>query len=595
MTKRTAMVRLSKNNDIYAKVLATASYRASRLFPNDPLLSSLPGMVRGRHWKRVIETAESLEVQQHSSILDQYVKTQLVALIKKYPFTTDEVSGFDPEAAAWKKFLAAEHRCKRVNQRSLCLRGGDGFRYSEFFRIMRGYIVGVIGEKPNFERIYDLCDYGPGASVGVNGDRTNFARKFLADSWTCTPLALSYCTQALWKQEQLRHLLLGGASEIVCLDREKFTEIVSNRVQLVSHNNISFVPKSFKTKRSIATEPLLNGYLQKGIDQFLRERLARVGIDLRDQETNSQMARDGSLGGFNPYVTIDLSSASDSLPISVVRMLLPPAWYDFLNRARSHLYSYRGRTYVYEKFVSMGNGFCFPLQTLIFSAICHAVAVCHRAPIDFRVYGDDIIVRQSEALVCIEVLRYLGFRTNPDKTFIFGPFRESCGTDWYSGQDIRPVYLDNRFESNLDLYKFHNATKRSAFTYGFFTEVRDYLMAACPPEVRFVRPYHGNAESAFTADLDHAMRSKGVYWNRKTMAWSWYEVQTTSVRDHIHGSYGYDICNALEYLAVLRGGSSRVPLAVRRKTRARVVRKCYWGVPGHEAWKHADPVRPEED
>lgn len=591
MAKRTAMVKLSDPMRSYAKVLSNFLIRSGELLGDDPFPKRALGMVRARNWAGLVTLAESLEIQQYSSVLDQYVKTQFVALVKKYPFTVDEVPGFNPEAAAWKKFLTAEHRCKRVNQRSAALRNGDGFAYADYIRVMRGWIIGILGVKPDYDAIYDLCDFGPGASVGVTGDRTNLGRKLLSEKWTVTRLALSLAIRALWKHEQIRLLIL--EKPIACLDPEVFSERVRSRIELVTHNNISFVPKTFKTKRSIASEPLLNGFLQKGIDKFMRARLAsraNIDLDLTDQSLNSEMARIGSLGGFNPYCTIDLSSASDSLPISVVKMLLPTEWYDLLDRTRSHQYKYRGKIYSYQKFVSMGNGFCFPLQTLIFAAVCHAVSVVHGSPEDFRVYGDDIIVRQSDALVVIEILRYLGFRTNPDKTFLFGPFRESCGTDWYSGQDVRPVYLDFRLETNLDLYKIHNATLRSELACALFEYARPALIEDCPTVVRFVRPYHGNPDGAFTVPLDQAMRYPFVSWDRSTWSWRWLEVVSTSIRDNLRG-YDPLTCNEVEYLAVLRGSSSRVPLAVRRKTKASVRRKSYWGVPGHLAWQHADSNR----
>lgn len=590
--KQAATARLADPMRIYARALTIYATRLAAEFPDDPCWKHAVGILRARQWSNLIQLAESLEVQQYSSVVDHYVKTQFVALVKKFPFSPDEVPGFDPEAAAWKKFLAAEHRCKRVNQRSTALRNGDGFAYSDYLRVMRGWIIGIIGIKPDYDAIFDLCDFGPGASVGVTGDRTNLGRKLLQEKWTVTRLALSLATRALWQHEQIRLLILGGP--IACLDYEVFSQKVQARVGLVSHNNISFVPKTFKTHRSIASEPLLNGFLQKGIDVYLRQRLknrSSIDLDLRDQSVNSEMARIGSIdGGENPYCTIDLSSASDSLPTSIVKNLLPAEWFDLLDRTRSHLYRYKGKVYPYSKFVSMGNGFCFPLQTLVFASVCYAVGVVHGRPVDFRVYGDDIIVRRDQAALVLEILRHLGFRHNPDKTFLFGPFRESCGTDWYSGQDVRPVYLDYRLSITTDLYKFHNSTLRGDLPQHFFSEVREYLREVCPPKYRLCRPYHGNADGCFTVPKDVAMSCDTVVWDRSRWAWRWKEVVSTPTRDRLDGLDPV-LCNSVEYLAVLRGSSSRVPLAVRRKTRASVRTKSYWGLPGEIPWRDADPIR----
>lgn len=589
--KQARMPAVKPAQQLYAEVLSSVLIRSQPyLTPTE--FKAWTGKVRARDWLGLIQLAESFDNTEYVGVLDQYVKTQLVALVKKYPFTREEAPGFDPKLAAWKKFCAAEHRCKRVNQRSAALRNGDGFRYPEILRDMREYIYKVLGSKPRFSSVYDKCDFGPGASVGVTGDRTNLGRKLLSERWTVTRLALPYCTRALWQHEQIRGLIMGP--EPTCYTYEQFAQRVAARARLVTHNNISFVPKTFKTERSIASEPLLNGFIQKGIDQYMRERLALHGLDLSDQEPNQLMARAGSFNTGNPYCTIDLSSASDSISSSIVKILLPPDWFDLLDRTRSHVYAYRGKHYVYHKFVSMGNGFCFPLQTLIFAAVAYACSKRHGSPVDFRVYGDDIILRRSDAPLALEVLRYLGFRHNPEKTFLFGPFRESCGTDWYGGLDIRPVYLDFRLENNTDLFKFHNSTLCHDLAYGIFTEARLRLRDACPAEVRFVRPYHGNADSAFTVERDVALSSPHVRWVRNRWAYAWKEVLTTPFRDNIWLD-GYDpiACNNVEYLAVLRGSSTRVPLAVRRKTRASVRRKSYWGLPAEISWKGAYDVRGE--
>jgi len=39
------------------------------------------------------------------------------------------------------------------------------------------------------------------------------------------------------------------------------------------------------------------------------------------------------------------------------------------------------------------------------------------------------------------LLHLTGFRTNIEKSFAIGPFRESCGADFYNGQPCRSVYI----------------------------------------------------------------------------------------------------------------------------------------------------------
>jgi hypothetical protein len=47
----------------------------------------------------------------------------------------------------------------------------------------------------------------------------------------------------------------------------------------------------------------------------------------------------------------------------------------------------------------------------------------------------------------IERLEFCGFKTNTRKSFWQGDFRESCGTDWWRGLDVRPFYLRKETKS----------------------------------------------------------------------------------------------------------------------------------------------------
>jgi len=273
------------------------------------------------------------------------------------------------------------------------------------------------------------------------------------------------------------------------LDKSAFSWYTHFQVKnsVVQHNNIDFVPKTAKTHRTIAIEPLLNGFLQKGTDVVLRRCLLRRGIDLSDQGVNQEMARLGSLDLRDPYVTLDLSAASDSISLEVVRELLPPDWFSFLDQIRSPSYSLDGEVHRFEKFCTMGNGFCFPLETLIFAAIAHAAYCVNRQAPDLSVYGDDIIVRQNIALYVVELLKHCGFRLNLDKSFLFGDFRESCGADWVRGRDITPVYMRKRVESLSGLINLHNSLYVNVFKrHRVYPELTDALRLYAPEEIRYV-------------------------------------------------------------------------------------------------------------
>jgi hypothetical protein len=90
----------------------------------------------------------------------------------------------------------------------------------------------------------------------------------------------------------------------------------------------------------------------------------------------------------------------------------------------------------YAKFSSMGNGATFCIETLLFAAACYAVGSK-----EFSVYGDDVII-ETELFEAYKALTgFLGFTINEEKSFTSGPFRESCGGDYYDGIDVTPVYI----------------------------------------------------------------------------------------------------------------------------------------------------------
>jgi hypothetical protein len=86
----------------------------------------------------------------------------------------------------------------------------------------------------------------------------------------------------------------------------------------------------------------------------------------------------------------------------------------------------------------MGSGHTFPLQTVLFYSIVKAVVELMGSNAKVNVYGDDIIFPSQYSWYVVTALRNLGFSINDDKSFVDGPFRESCGGDYHTGVDVRP-------------------------------------------------------------------------------------------------------------------------------------------------------------
>lgn len=232
-------------------------------------------------------------------------------------------------------------------------------------------------------------------------------------------------------------------------------------------NRFTTVPKDATKDRGIAVEPGINVLGQLAVGDVLKIRLKRRGIDLRGVEDrllpalkrlglelgrpwkgqilHREMAEKASITG--SHSTIDLSNASDTICRVLVELLLPGDWYSLLSDLRSPFtrFSPTGkkkdeRWYRLEKFSSMGNGYTFELETLIFASLASAVGA--EVGVDTFVYGDDIIVPEPYTADLLAVLRYVGMIPNEKKTFTGAcNFRESCGGDYFFGHDVRPFYI----------------------------------------------------------------------------------------------------------------------------------------------------------
>jgi hypothetical protein len=258
---------------------------------------------------------------------------------------------------------------------------------------------------------------------------------------------------------------------------------------IVKGSRLSFVPKSRNISRTICTEPLLNMLYQKGIASVLEGRLREVfNIDLSLQpDRNARLARCGSIDG--RFGTIDLSSASDTISMSLVRELIPREALNWLHVCRSpRTILPDGREIELHMISSMGNAYTFPLQTMIFASLVKAAykvsGIRFQKPSlatdgNFAVFGDDIIVDHRVYDLVTRCLTILGFTVNLNKSFNEGFFRESCGSDYYHGYNIRGVYIQTLLDSG-DLYSAINRLNRWSAYHGIFlTRTVGYLRSGC--------------------------------------------------------------------------------------------------------------------
>jgi hypothetical protein len=214
-------------------------------------------------------------------------------------------------------------------------------------------------------------------------------------------------------------------------------------------NRVEVVPKSWKTHRTIACEPAGNVPFQLAFDEYAKGCLRdKRGIDLSSQIENQRHAKEGSITG--RLATIDLSMASDTLSFQCVEWLLPIPWLNYLSDIRCSHYRLNGKLARYAKFSSMGNGATFALETLIFASLLYAVGSKRGIA-----YGDDLTIETELVPKLFKLLKFLGFVPNEEKSYFAGPFRESCGKDYFNGIDITPFYLRSTAAWNKP-YACHN-------------------------------------------------------------------------------------------------------------------------------------------
>jgi len=358
------------------------------------------------------------------------------------------------DEAATQTFLASNKKCERwVNPlTSPDLAEADRQLLGQFSKFMEDFFLSYVGEDAelSWANVCENARSGPGAAIGANGG--SFYAKHFSSPLTATSqslVRLYYAHNALYPEFQIA---------------ENIRTLEFGEPRMVSGSRTSFAPKTVDTSRMICVEPGINMYLQLGLGSLIEKRLLRLfSIDLASQPSiNRWMAKQGSErpDDEQSFATIDLSSASDSISLMFARDFIPPEWLSAILELRSPT-TKLGNSEVELNMVStMGNGFTFPLQTAIFCCVAAACstlsdgssrAVClSDLSRDFSVFGDDIIVRRNVSHRVLRLLELLGFTANAAKTFQSGPFRESCGHDYISGHNVRPIFI-RKMDTDQDI------------------------------------------------------------------------------------------------------------------------------------------------
>jgi hypothetical protein len=386
---------------------------------------------------------------------DDYLACELMSKFPSWDI------GINREKVALEKFSVAEQACASTSVRLASSYGvaSTTTSYASMLYSARRKIERCLGPF-DWDQAALFFGWGPGATTQLPRVRGDAYYKFglIKPDVTRECAVLAACAIA---QSPIWYMHVAGLDReaVFCIPSPEL--IARDHLNMVDGNRITTVPKNAKTDRCIAIEPTMNMYIQKGIGGFIRRRLRRVGIDLNSQSLNQRLAKEGSVSG--QLCTVDLSAASDSISLRLVEELLPSDWVTAIKLCRSSVgVMPDGSKVSYHKVSSMGNGFTFELESLIFWALCSVVADSYPCSGErqISVYGDDLIFPTSLYSHTVGLLEFCGFSVNSKKSFCYGYFRESCGKHYFNGFDVSPFYVREDIDNQARLIWAANQVRR---------------------------------------------------------------------------------------------------------------------------------------
>jgi hypothetical protein len=537
---------------------------------DDPdFANQVTSLVKDKEVSRILDlTASRADPQLYESASSYWKYAVIGSFLKKFPF--GNVPNLNPLLAAKERSAQAELLCRITNKR-LSHNRTRGYRLNnnrqyvnEVFHLARLKISRWLGEVSPGE-IASKSRHGPGGCIGVKRPMTTKYYKYSADQYTVSARCVPY-VRALFMSDPLWVRALSGLGPFDYGPPFPLDFVLRERVTVTDYNKVTYVPKTAQVHRAIAVEPMLNIYFQLGVGKVLRDRLRKIGLDLSSSwERNKKYAYIGSCGADGSpsnLATVDLSMASDTLAIELVRELLPPDWFDVLSTLRSPNGLFEDGLKPWAKFSSMGNGYTFELETMIFYAL--ALSLCQvlgQSSKFITVFGDDIVIPSAILNQFTDLLRYSGFRINTKKTFAIGPFRESCGGDYFRGADVRPFYLKNQLLSVKDLIFLRNSLwlmAGKAVSLGLdplsFHEGINFIDSRMPRLLRdhLLGPSSGPIDGTLFTDFDLAHKSYLVVWDRDLQQMKYPAFRPTAREYHGEQSFVY-----LQFIEGTRQGDER--------------------------------------
>lgn len=312
------------------------------------------------------------------------------------------------------------------------------------------------------------------------------------------------------------------------------------------------VPKDSRGPRLICVHPSESIWIQQGVRRELERAISlhrtcygpwpQGHVHFRDQAINGRIALLSSLS--RKYATLDMKEASDRISDRLVQGLFGSK-YKFFGCCRALRYRipatgfYPGHLDEIHSYAPMGNATTFPVQSLVFWAICCASMQHHgfRQPGAVFVFGDDIIVPSECAEVVCNDLESFGLVVNRTKSFWRGQFRESCGVDAFKGVDVTPV----RWKATLNAEHLSGLQSLSDIAMRLRIAGYDEAAAAAYSVLGDRLRFYNGARLSFTNNRDHGgiaefttndyLVWRDAYWHTP---YQWYHSPVWSIKEESH-------------------------------------------------------------
>lgn len=382
--------------------------------------------------ERLVRAGEFSKLQELRCIPSDYVDSEtyfadalVTDLLRKCDLPTD----VDKEKAAVDTFFECEKQCATTNARltrylpgRTLLESPADVAVDDFIGLWRKEVNFVLGNLPD--------TLTPRFSGGATYADTGLL-KTTPDKMSSVPTLYpeTQCLLLLWERTAWSRALMSRTGN-------------QYEVRPVDSNIFFTVPKDGTKFRGCCKEASIPLGYQLDVGRILKVKLLKIGIDLkRGQMIHRRLAKEASV--YDHLATIDMSNASDTMCRVLPKLVLDDGWWELLNSLRAPKTQICGKKVRLEKFSSMGNGFTFELESLLFATMARCVIITVGGnPDTVRCYGDDLIVPSEHYIDVVAALRMFGFTPNMKKTFAKGPFRESCGGDFWLGEPVRAHFIE---------------------------------------------------------------------------------------------------------------------------------------------------------